>query len=267
MSRTARTPWAALAAAAVALSVAPARAAPPPTPAAPASTTPTPSWPSASPSRGCASTRPRCRRSPTPTTAPRVSGSPGYDDSVDYVVQRLRAAGYTPRRPGVRLQHLRLAGPVRRRARGTRADRPGGEHDPQLLRQRRRDGAGHRAARAPRSTGHRAARPPTSPASRSAPSPWSAVASAPSRSRRRTRMPRAPSAVVIVNNAAGDLNGTLGEAFALDIPVTSVTQVVGDQLAATRRPGAARDDLHVPWPGHDVQRARRDPQPATTATS
>lgn len=41
------------------------------------------------------------------------------------------------------------------------------------------------------------------------------------------------SAVIIYNNAAGAINGTLGNGFALDIPVTSVTQAVGEQLAAT----------------------------------
>jgi aminopeptidase Y len=41
------------------------------------------------------------------------------------------------------------------------------------------------------------------------------------------------SGVVIYNNAPGVLNGTLGSTFALNIPVTSVTQAVGDQLAAT----------------------------------
>lgn len=39
--------------------------------------------------------------------------------------------------------------------------------------------------------------------------------------------------VVIYNNAPGTLNGTLGNAFNLDIPVTSVTQDVGQALAAT----------------------------------
>ena len=39
--------------------------------------------------------------------------------------------------------------------------------------------------------------------------------------------------VVIYNNIPGTLNGTLGNAFALDIPVTSVTQDVGQALAAT----------------------------------
>ncbi len=41
------------------------------------------------------------------------------------------------------------------------------------------------------------------------------------------------SGVVIHNNIPGTLNGTLGNAFSLDIPVTSVTLDVGLQLAAT----------------------------------
>jgi aminopeptidase Y len=41
------------------------------------------------------------------------------------------------------------------------------------------------------------------------------------------------SGVVIYNNQDGTLNGTLGSTFTLDIPVTSVTQDVGNQLAAT----------------------------------
>ena len=41
------------------------------------------------------------------------------------------------------------------------------------------------------------------------------------------------SGVVIYNNVPGTLNGTLGSDFTLDIPVTSVTQAVGAQLAAT----------------------------------
>lgn len=39
--------------------------------------------------------------------------------------------------------------------------------------------------------------------------------------------------VVIVNNIPGTLNGTLGNGFTLDIPVTAVTQDVGLELAAT----------------------------------
>ncbi len=39
--------------------------------------------------------------------------------------------------------------------------------------------------------------------------------------------------VIIYNNVPGTLNGTLSDAFTLDIPVTAVTQEVGQQLAAT----------------------------------
>ena len=39
--------------------------------------------------------------------------------------------------------------------------------------------------------------------------------------------------VVIYNNIAGDLAGTLGNTFTLDIPVTGITQSLGGQLAAT----------------------------------
>jgi aminopeptidase Y len=41
------------------------------------------------------------------------------------------------------------------------------------------------------------------------------------------------SGVIIYNNAPGELNGTLGNGFTLNIGVTSVTQAVGQQLAAT----------------------------------
>jgi Zn-dependent M28 family amino/carboxypeptidase len=40
-------------------------------------------------------------------------------------------------------------------------------------------------------------------------------------------------AVVIYNNTAGSLNGTLSSGFALDLPVLAVTQELGQQLAAT----------------------------------
>jgi aminopeptidase Y len=39
--------------------------------------------------------------------------------------------------------------------------------------------------------------------------------------------------VVIYNNTAGPIDGTLSEGFAPDIPVTSITQATGQQLAAT----------------------------------
>jgi Zn-dependent M28 family amino/carboxypeptidase len=39
--------------------------------------------------------------------------------------------------------------------------------------------------------------------------------------------------IVIYNNTAGTINGTLGNAFTLDFPATSVTQAIGQQLATT----------------------------------
>ncbi len=39
--------------------------------------------------------------------------------------------------------------------------------------------------------------------------------------------------VVIYNNIAGDLNGTLGSGFTLNLPVTGITQALGQQLAGT----------------------------------
>jgi Zn-dependent M28 family amino/carboxypeptidase len=40
-------------------------------------------------------------------------------------------------------------------------------------------------------------------------------------------------AVVIYNNVPGNINGTLGNTFSLDLPVVAVTQAVGQELAAT----------------------------------
>ena len=68
----------------------------------------------------------------------RVSGSPGYDASVDYVVQRLEAAGYTPDvQPFAFTTFVSLAA-AGARAGVARPRRPGDERDPQLLRRRRR---------------------------------------------------------------------------------------------------------------------------------
>ena len=49
---------------------------------------------SASRSTVSVSTRRRSRRSPTPTGEPAPPGRPGYEESVDYVVERMTAAGY-----------------------------------------------------------------------------------------------------------------------------------------------------------------------------
>jgi hypothetical protein len=71
------------------------------------------------------------------------------------------------------------------------------------------------------------------------------------------------SGVVIYNNIPGTLNGTLGSTFTLNIPVTSVTQSVGQELAATSAgaathgAGAATEDRDLSRHRHHFQRVRR----------
>jgi Zn-dependent M28 family amino/carboxypeptidase len=165
----------------------------------------------------------------------RVSGSAGYDASVDYVVQQLKAAGYTPDvrafsfttfvslKPAV-LQRVTpgAATPVANTILGY-----SGGGDVQAAVTALRAGPldvtpGCDAAdfgRFPTGTVALVSRGGCTFALK-AQNAYSAGAAA----------------VVIANNVPGDLDGTLGEGFDLDIPVTSVTQAVGAELAAT--PGA-----------------------------
>ena len=96
----------------------------------------------------------------------RVSGSAGYDESVDYAVDVLEAAGYNVTPPVLRLRPVRGAEPVDPGAGRAGPSRPAPAHHHELLRERRRDrGREHAdpatsAAAQPR-TG-RASRPGTS---------------------------------------------------------------------------------------------------------
>jgi len=101
MSRTARRTWAALAAAAVALSFAPAALASPAALAAPDACSARVNDTHAKLAEcitlaGVREHQAALQKVADANHGTRVSGSPGYDASVDYVVQRLRAAGYTP---------------------------------------------------------------------------------------------------------------------------------------------------------------------------
>ena len=163
----------------------------------------------------------------------RVSGSPGYDASVDYVVQRLKAAGYTPDvQAFVFTTFVSLAPAVLERV----APAPAGPVANTILGY---SGGGDVTAAVtalPGGPGRRDAglrRRRLRRASRSARSPWSAVAAAPSPSRRRTRMPRAPPPSSSPTTWPVTSTAPSARAFALDIPVTSVTQAVGAELAAT----------------------------------
>ena len=64
--------------------------------------------------------------------------------------------------------------------------------------------------------------------------------------------------VVIYNNIAGDLNGTLGSTFDLDIPVTGITMELGQQLAATAGLELQPRDRYVERARHHIERARRE---------
>src|SRR6187200_1920289 len=111
MSRTARRTWAALAAAAVALSFAPAALASPAALAAPDACSAHVNNTHVNNTHvnnthaklaecitlaGVREHQAALQKVADASHGTRVSGSPGYDASVDYVVQRLRAAGYTP---------------------------------------------------------------------------------------------------------------------------------------------------------------------------
>ena len=75
-----------------------------------------------SPSTGSPSTWRRSRRSPTPTSfegvPTRATGTPGHEASVDYVVDKMQAAGFNVSPAAVRGRHLLRAG--RRRVRAGR---------------------------------------------------------------------------------------------------------------------------------------------------
>ena len=272
MSRTSRRRWAALAAAAAVVCVAPgAHAAPPAAPAGPAACSTRVNDTHALLAEcitvaGVRKHQAALQRIADAHHGTRVSGSPGYDASVDYVVQRLRAAGYTPDvQAFVFNTFVSLAPAVLERV----SPAPAGPVTNTILGY---SGSGDVTAAV---TALPAAPVDATPGCDVADFGGFPVGTIALVSRggctfaikAQNAYAAGASAVVIANNVAGDLNGTLGEGFALDIPVTSVTQAVGAELAATTGARAARGDLHLPRTGDDLQRARRDPRPATTTTS
>ena len=169
----------------------------------------------------------------------RVSGSSGYDASVDYVVQRLEAAGYTPDvQPFVFTTFVSLAPAIVERV----SPAPAGPVTNAILSY---SGGGDVTAPVTALPGPPVDQTPGCDAADFAGFPVGNVALV-SRggctfaTKAQNAYDAGAAAVVIANNAAGDLNGTLGEGFALDIPVTSVTQAVGAELA-----GASGLTLHV----------------------
>lgn len=157
----------------------------------------------------------------------RVSGSPGYDESADYVANLLSAAGYAVELQEFQFQTFITLSPTLLEQ---VAPPPAGPIANSIM-----SYSGSGDVTAPVSTlavitGCNAADFAGFPAGNIALISRGACTFA---IKAANAYNAGAPGVVIYNNAPGVLNGTLGNAFTLDIPVTSVTQAVGQQLAAT----------------------------------
>lgn len=162
----------------------------------------------------------------------RVSGSPGYDASADYVVEKLEAAGWKVDRQEFEFQtFVSLAPPILEQV----APLPGGPIANTIMSY---SGSGDVTAAVTALPAPPADATPGCEAGDFAGFPAGNIALIQRGSCtfaiKATNASNAGAVgVVIYNNIAGELNGTLGNAFTLNLPVTSVTQAVGQQLAAT----------------------------------
>ena len=162
----------------------------------------------------------------------RVSGSPGYDQSVDYVVERLRAAGYEPEVQEFDFQTFVTLSPT---VLEQVAPPPAGPVTNSVMSY---SGSGDVTAPVSALPAPPADATPGCEAGDFAGFPAGSIALI-SRGactfalKASNAFSAGAVGVVIYNNIPGTLNGTLGNGFALDIPVTSVAQDVGQQLATT----------------------------------
>ncbi len=156
----------------------------------------------------------------------RVSGSSGYDDSADYAMEVFRAAGYDVRKqeftfqtfiehPGTLLQQV--------------APDPAADLPTRIMSY---SGSGDVTApsTAVANVGCNAADFNGFPAGNVALISRGTCAFGAKAANAETA---GAAAVVIYNNTAGELNGTLGSGFTGDVPVVSVTQELGQRLVAT----------------------------------
>jgi Zn-dependent M28 family amino/carboxypeptidase len=159
----------------------------------------------------------------------RVSGSPGYDASVDYVVATLRAAGYAPVVQSFQFQTFITLSP-------TLLERvsppPAGPLPTSILSY---SGSGDVTAPVHALFGEPT---PGCEAADFAGFPAGSIAliergGCTFAIKATNAYNAGASGVVIFNNQAGIINGTLGNDFSLDIGVTAVTQLNGQELAAT----------------------------------
>jgi Zn-dependent M28 family amino/carboxypeptidase len=161
----------------------------------------------------------------------RVSGSPGYDESVDYVVERLTAAGWeTTVQPFQFQTFITLSPTVLERV----APPPAGPVETSIFSY---SGSGDITAPVSRpadagsgNEGCDAADFVGFPAGDIALVQRGSCTFA---IKATNAYNAGASAVIIWNNQPGVINGTLGNGFTLDIAVTAVTQAVGQELAAT----------------------------------
>jgi Zn-dependent M28 family amino/carboxypeptidase len=161
----------------------------------------------------------------------RVSGTPGYDASVDYVVERLEAAGWETTVQEFEFQTFITLGPtVLERI----SPPPAGPVPTTIFSY---SGSGDVTATVSRSAdagsgneGCEAADFAGFPAGDIALVQRGACSFA---IKATNAYNAGASAVIIWNNQPGVINGTLGNGFTLDIPVVSATQADGAELAAT----------------------------------
>jgi Zn-dependent M28 family amino/carboxypeptidase len=162
----------------------------------------------------------------------RVSGSPGYDLSVEYVADKLTAAGYNVTVQDFQFQTFVMLTPT---ILEQVSPPPGGPIENNILSY---SGSGDVTATVTALPGLSADSTPGCEAADFAGFPAGNIAliqrgNCTFAIKTTNAYNAGAVGVIVYNNAAGPVNGTLGNAFTLDIPATSVTQAVGEQLAAT----------------------------------
>ncbi len=162
----------------------------------------------------------------------RVSGSPGYDASADYVVEKMESAGWNVTRQEFQFQtFISLSPSVLERV----SPPPAGPVANTIMSY---SGSGDVTAAVTALPGPASDPTPGCEATDFAGFPAGNIAlisrGACTFAIKATNAYAAGAVgVVVYNNIAGDLAGTLGNTFTLDLPVVGITQAAGEQLAAT----------------------------------
>ncbi|MET0696795.1 MAG: M28 family peptidase, partial [Acidimicrobiia bacterium] len=161
----------------------------------------------------------------------RASGTPGYDESAAYVAERLEAAGYAVTiQPFDFVRFTEVSPTILEQT----APLPGGPIDNNVMSY---SGSGDFTAPvtvipAPPADTTPGCEPSDFPATTAGTIALISRGSCPFAQKATNAAGAGAVGVVIYNNIAGDLNGTLGSTFTLDIGVTGITQALGQQLAA-----------------------------------